>query len=39
MMEHERVFKTTKEMLKDAPVLTHYDPSKVLSCGGLPTVL
>ena len=33
-MEHDRAFKTTKEMFKAATVLIHYDSSKpmVLSC-------
>ena len=36
--EHDRAFKTMKEMLKAAPVLTHHDPSKpmVLSCDASP---
>ena len=36
--EHDVAFKSTKEMLKAAPVLTHYDPSKpmVLSLDAFP---
>ena len=38
MMGRDRAFKTTKEMLKAAPVLTQYNPSKpmVLSCAESP---